>query len=134
MKTDQTRDGESSPNLRRRAMAMLAGSSLALGLVAGPVAASHTYGVLDCGTAGTFDVEAASIQPLPSFEAPGPWSGLFLLEDTNRVLRAFSVVTPRWSIVLEATNRNPAADVSCTLTSSGLNFDEPWVLVGLLTP
>ena len=134
MATDQTRNGESSPTLRRRAMAMLAGSSLALGLVAGPVAASHTYGVLDCGTVGTFDVEAASIQPLPSFEAPGPWSGLFLLEDTNRVFRAFSIVTPRWSTVRGATSRNPGADIGCTLTSSGLNFDEPWLLVGFLTP
>jgi hypothetical protein len=115
-------------------MAMLAGSSLALALAAGHATASHTFGVLDCGTAGTFDVEAASIEPLPAFEAPGPWSGLFQLEDTNRVFRAFSLVTPRWSIVLEATNRNPVVDVQCTLTSSGLNFEEPWLLVGLLTP
>jgi hypothetical protein len=119
---------------RTRASAALAGTMLAVLVGAGPVAADHTSGVLDCGSAGTYDVEAASIEPLPKFEAPVPWSGLFLLEGTNRVFRAFSIETPRWAVVLEATDRNPLSTIECTLTSSGFNFEEPWTLEGLLTP
>jgi hypothetical protein len=119
---------------RRRSIGALVGASLITAILASPVAAVHTNGVLDCGSAGTYEVEAASLEPLPKFEAPGPWSGLFHLEDTNRVYRALSIETPRWSIVLEAANRNPLATVDCTLTSSGFNFEEPWVLEGFLTP
>lgn len=119
---------------RTRAFAAPIGILFALGLGVAPAAAEHTYGVLDCGAAGTFDVEAASIEPLPRFEAPVPWSGLFLLEGTNRVYRATSIETPRWSIVLEAANRNPLSTIECTLTSSGFNFEQPWILEGLLTP
>jgi len=119
---------------RTRAIAAPVGMLFALVLSVAPVAADHTNGVLDCNTAGTFEVKAASIEPLPKFEAPVPWSGLFLLEGTNRVYRALSIETPRWSIVLEAANKNPLATVDCTLTSSGINFEEPWILVGFLTP
>lgn len=76
---------------RRRTLGALVGASLVTVMLASPVAAHHTYGVLDCGSAGTYEVEAASIEPLPRFESPVPWSGLFLLEDTNRVFRAFSM-------------------------------------------
>jgi hypothetical protein len=119
---------------RNRFLGLLLGLSLALVLGVAPAAANHTNGVLDCGAAGTFEVEAASIEPLPAFEAPGPWSGLFLLEGTNQVFRAFSLETPRSLIVLEAVHRNPNATVACTLTSSGFNFEEPWTLVGQLVP
>lgn len=119
---------------RTRAMAVPVGMLFALVVGVAPVAADHTNGVLDCSTAGTFEVRAASVEPLPMFEAPGPWSGLFLLEGTNRVYRAFSIETQRWSIVLEAADSNPLATVECTLTSSGFNFEEPWVLEGFLTP
>lgn len=119
---------------RRRAIGALAAASLILAMSAAPVAASHTYGFLDCGADGSFAVEAASIEPLPKFEAPVPWSGLFLLEGTNRVFRAMSIATPGWSIVLVAAERNPLATVECTLTSSGLNFEAPWTLEGLLVP
>jgi hypothetical protein len=119
---------------RNRFIGLMLGLSLALAVGVAPAAADHTYGVLDCGTAGTFDVEAASIEPLPAFEAPGPWSGLFLLEGTQQVFRAFYVETPRWTTAFEAANRNPNATVECTLTSSGLNFEEPWILVGQLAP
>ena len=118
---------------RRQWIGALAGASLVLAAMASPVAADHTLGVLDCGSAGTYDVEAASLQPLPKFEAPVPWSGLFLLEGGTRVFRAMSIRTPRWSIVLQAAERNPNATVECTLTSSGFNFEEPWILEGLLT-
>jgi hypothetical protein len=109
-------------------------ATLAFVLAATPAAATHTDGVLDCGAAGAFHVEAASIQPLPKFEAPPPWAGLLRLEDTNRVFRAFSIETPRWTIVQSAVYRNPHATILCTLTSTGVNFEEPWVLVGMLVP
>jgi hypothetical protein len=118
----------------RRVIGALSGAALILAIAASPVAADHTNGLLDCGSAGTYEVEAASIEPLPKFEAPGPWSGLFLLEGTNRVYRALSIETPRWSIVLAAAIRNPLAIVDCTLTSSGFNFEQPWVLEGFLAP
>jgi hypothetical protein len=118
---------------RSRTIALTLGASLGLALAAGPAAATHTDGVLDCGAAGTFEVQAASSAPL-DFEAPGPWSGLFLLEGTNRIFRAFYLETPRSLIVQPALDHNPSAVVVCTLTSSGFNFEEPWVLVGFLTP
>lgn len=119
---------------QRRIIGAMTGASLLVVIMASPVAADHTNGVLDCGSAGAFEVEAASVEPLPKFETPVPWSGLFLLENTNRVYRAMSIETPRWSIVLEAVHRSPLATVECTLTSSGFNFEEPWVLEGFLTP
>lgn len=106
---------------------------LALALSAGPVSATHTLGTLECGSAGTFQVDAGSDAP-PDFEAPGPWSGLFLLEGTNRVFRALIIETPRSSIHLQAADHNPRALISCTLTSSGFNFETPWTLVGFITP
>jgi hypothetical protein len=117
---------------RNRMLALTVGASLGLAIAATPAAANHTYGVLDCGPAGTYEIQAASIAPL-TFEAPVPSSGLFLLEDTNRVFRAFSLETPRSLIVLQAINYNPHATVECTLTSSGFNFEEPWILHGMLT-
>jgi hypothetical protein len=120
--------------MNRRRITSMIGATLSLALAASPAAATHTDGVLDCGGAGTFHVEAASIEPLPKFESPPPWAGLFQLEDTNRVFRAFSIETPRWTIVQPAVGHNPLAIVSCTLTSTGLNFEEPWVLVGMFVP
>jgi hypothetical protein len=61
-----------------------------MAIVAAPVAAVQTNGVLNCGSARTYEVAAAS--------------------------------------------RNPLATVDCTLTSSGFNVEEPWVLEGFLTP
>lgn len=118
---------------RSRVTSITLGASLALALAASPAAGTHTDGLLDCGAAGTYEVEAASIQPLPKFEAPGPWSGLFQLEGTNRIFRAFYLETPRSLIVQPALASNPHAVVECTLTSEGFNFDEPWVLVGFFT-
>ena len=119
---------------RSRTSSLIIGASLALALAVGPAAATHTDGILDCGAAGTFDVEAASTEPLPKFESPVPWSGLYLLEGTNRVFRAFYLATPRSLIVEPALYHNPNALIECTLTSSGFNFEEPWVLVGMLVP
>ena len=119
---------------RNRTISLILGASLALTLAVGPAAANHTNGTLDCGDAGTYQVEAASIEPLPKFEAPVPSSGLFQLEGTNRVFRAFYLATPRSLIVEPALYHNPKALIECTLTSSGFNFEEPWVLVGMLVP
>lgn len=118
------------PRAPRRLAGAMLGAGLALALAVGPVSADHTFGVLDCGTAGTFEVEAASIQPLPKFESPVPWSTIFLLEGTNQVFHAFTIVTPAWTISTKATYRNPHAVVTCTLTSRGLNFESPWSLTG----
>src|SRR5688500_15957176 len=114
---------------RSRTAALALGAALGLALAAGPAAATHTEGVPDCGAAGTFEVQAGSSQPL-GFEAPGPWSGLFLLEGTHRLFRAFYLETPRSLIVQPALDSNPNAVVACTLTSSGFNFEEPWILRG----
>ena len=108
------------------------GLGLALALSSGPVSATHTFGTLDCGSAGIFEVEAGSAAPA-DFEAPVPWSGLFLLEDTNQVFRALSIETPRSSIHLPAADHNPKAIVTCTLSSSGFNFETPWTLVGFFS-
>jgi hypothetical protein len=106
--------------------------SLALALlVAAPVAATHTHGTLDCGSAGVFETEPASeIDPLP-FEAPSPTSLLFLLEDTNQVFKAYTAITPMGSI-LGASNR-PGL-IWCTLSSTGPFFSSPWQLEGVLIP
>lgn len=120
-------------DIGKRTRLVTIGVGLAFALSAGPVSATHTDGTLDCGPAGTYQVQAASAAP-PDFEAPVPWSGLFLLEGTNRVFRALTIDTPRWSIVLPAADHNPRATVSCTLASSGLNFETPWALTGFLAP
>ena len=119
---------------RSQNISVILGASLALTLAIGPAAANHTDGVLDCGAAGTFHVEAASTQPLPKFESPVPFSGLFLLEGMNRLFRAFYLATPRSLIIEPALSHNPNALIECTFTSAGFNFEEPWVLVGMLVP
>lgn len=57
-----------------------------------------------------------------------------LLEGTNQVFRAFRIETPRSSIHLQAADQNPHAVVTCTLTSTGFNFETPWTLVGFIAP
>ncbi|MBA3236377.1 MAG: hypothetical protein H0T59_10370 [Chloroflexi bacterium] len=99
---------------------------------AAPASATHTHGTLDCGSAGVYETEPASeVWPQP-FEAPGPWSGLFLLEGTTKVFKAFVIETPQWTL------RRPASAVhdmlTCTLASSGPMFSEPWRLQGVLRP
>lgn len=114
-----------------RLAAMLAVTGVAIALTAGPVSATHTYGTLDCGTAGTFEVQAASIRP-PGFEAPKPFGGLFLLEDTTRVFRAFTISTNFWDVSFGGGSDHPGPLVSCKLSAIGANF--PWLMVGVLTP
>ena len=49
----------------------LVGASFIVAISATPAAADHTAGTLDCGSAGTYDVEAASIEPLPQVRSSG---------------------------------------------------------------
>ena len=122
-----------STSLPRRWLVIAPTVALALALTAGPASANHTKGVLDCGSAGTFSTEAASDMP-PSFGTPSPRSSLFLLEGTTQVFRAFAIVTPLWSFDQVAAEKSPRDLLSCTLTSSGFNFDQPWRMIGILVP
>jgi hypothetical protein len=114
---------------RRRAAAL----PLALAVVGafgiGVAHANHTFGTLDCGGAGVFEVDGHLPQNSP-IDRPVPWSGTFLLEGTTQVFHAYS--NSHFGIV-----KNPASRdglITCTLTSDGPMFDPPWTLVGKLAP
>ena len=110
------------------AIAIVIAILLSLASVA-PVLAGHTFGTLTCGSA-TFEVDG---QPLPDpagFEAPGPWSGLFLLEGTTQVFKAFSITGQAFPYPAEA--RYPHDLVTCTLTSAGAGIS--WTLEGVFRP
>lgn len=47
---------------RNRMFGPALAASLALVVVASPVAATHADGVLDCGVFGTYEVDAASVE------------------------------------------------------------------------
>ena len=114
---------------RSRALAVVGALALTLA-VAGPAAATHTHGTLDCGTAGTFQVEPASeVEPLP-FEAPGPGAGVFLIEGTTTVFKAYTIQTPQFSFVRAGASRGLTL-ITCTLTSTGPFFSSPWLLQGV---
>lgn len=119
--------------LARRWIGIAPAVALVLAMTAGPASANHTEGRLDCGSAGAFWTEAGSDNP-KGFEAPSPKSGLFLLAGTTQVFRAFSIVTPLWSFDRVPATSSPRDLVSCTLTSTGFNFDQPWRLTGVLIP
>jgi hypothetical protein len=131
MSASIARDGARGSG-RRLSAALLLGGVLAVAL-AGPVGATHTEGTLDCGAAGVYEVEAGSALP-PGFEAPGPWSGVFLLHGTTSVFKAFAIATPAWTIERTPATRYPRTLLTCTLSSSGPNFQSDWTLVGFLTP
>jgi hypothetical protein len=121
------------PHPRIRGLAMGLGLLLAAAS-AGTVQAGHTLGTLDCGVAGTFEVDGT--RPLPAgFEAPGPWSGLFLLEGTTKVFRALAIEGQMYSFSRPAAGKFPGAVVTCTLTSGGQGFpDGYWTMSGVLLP
>jgi len=106
---------------------------LAVLAAAPPVGATHTEGILDCGDAGTYSTSPGSANP-PGFEAPGPWSGLFLLEGTTSVFRAYSIEAPHFSYQLKPAGKSPRNLVTCTLESSGPAFVTPWTLTGMFVP
>ena len=116
----------------RRLAALVVVALLALTAGAGAASAAHTFGTLDCGAAGTFQVDGRG--PLPAgFDAPGPWSGLFLLEGTTRVFRALSI-EGRPVPFQRPAGAWTGSVVTCTLTSVGPLFPAPWTLEGVLTP
>jgi hypothetical protein len=115
-----------------RRLAAVAAALLLLTAGAGAASAAHTFGTLDCGAAGSFEVDGRG--PLPAgFDAPGPWSGLFLLEGTTRVFRAVSIEGTAFPFARPA-GAAPGSLISCTLTSAGSQFPAPWTLEGVLTP
>ena len=103
--------------------------ALAGSLGGGVAQANHTFGTLDCGASGVFEVDGRL--PLQSpIDRPVPWSGTFLLEGTTQVFHAYA--NSHFGIV-----KNPASQdglITCTLTSEGPMFDPPWTLVGKLAP
>jgi len=115
-----------------RRLAVVVAALLALTAGAGPASAAHTLGTLDCGAAGTYEVDGRG--PLPAgFDAPVPWSGLFLLDGTTRVFRALSIEGAPFPFQRPA-GAYAGSVVTCTLTSSGPLFPAPWILEGVLTP
>lgn len=119
--------------VNRRHLRAIAGG-LALALAAAlPASAAHTHGTLDCGAAGTYQVEPASeVEPLP-FEAPGPGAGVFLIDDSHAVFKAFAIQAPHFAY--ERAGKAGGLDlVSCSLTSSGPMFSSPWLLEGMFLP
>lgn len=115
-----------------RTIAIAAAIGLFLSISVTAAQAAHAMGTLNCGQAGTFEVDGQG--PLPSgFEAPGPWSGLFLLEGTTQVFQAFSIEGA--PIQLPAKAKYPKDLLTCTLTSEGMGFPAGfWTLQGVLRP
>jgi len=119
------------PMKRWRAAAIVGAVTRAMAVSAGGVGAAHTLGTLDCGTAGVFQVEG--VHPAgPPFDVPPPWSGIFLLEGTTQVFRAFS--NSHFGITMKPASKSPRPLITCTLTSEGPMFDPAWTLVGVLLP
>ena len=118
---------------RRRRWWGVVGGSLALAVLvgSGTAIASHTFGTLDCGAAGVFEVDGHL--PLKSpIDRPVPWSGTFLLEDTTQVFHAYS--NSHFGIVKNPATTSPHDLITCILTSEGPMFEPPWTLVGKLAP
>jgi hypothetical protein len=123
--------------IRQRASKLRKAAALcaALGLSAtgaASVQAAHTIGTLDCGVAGSYAVDGRSQLPA-GFDAPGPWSGLFLLEGTTQVFRALSIEGGQ-PFSRPSAEKHPGDVITCTLTSSGPMFPQPWTIEGILLP
>lgn len=104
---------------------------IATGISTGGVLASHTLGTLNCGQAGTFKVDG--VKPAgPPFDVPPPWSGIYLLEDTTQVFRAFS--NDHFEIAMKPATLTARPLIRCELTSTGFGGPWPWVLHGMLLP
>jgi hypothetical protein len=117
--------------LVRRLVVGFSAAAIATALSTGTVGAAHTLGTLDCGSAGVFEVEG--VKPAgPPFDVPPPWSGIYLLEGTTQVFRAFS--NSHFGTVMTPAERSPRPLITCTLTSEGPMFETPWTLVGMLGP
>ncbi len=117
---------------RRGTAAAVAAAAMVMTVMTGSVSANHTFGTLDCGAAGTFEVEGTLPGGGPPIDRPSPWSGAFLLEDTTQVFRAFS--NDHFGLVQVPASLSARPLITCTLTSEGPMFDPPWTLVGMLLP
>ena len=117
---------------RRWRIALVATAvTFAMALSPGVVGAAHTLGTLDCGNGLVFEVEG--VKPAgPPFDVPPPWSGIFLLEGTTQVFRAFS--NSHFGTTMVPASKSPRPLLTCTLTSEGPMFDPEWTLVGMLLP
>ena len=121
----------SQPAMGLYSIAVATGLVLSLA-IATPVQAGHTEGRLDCGDAGAWEVDGSGLEH-NGFGAPGPWSGLFLLEGTTQVFKAFSIAG--FPYLLPAKAKYPKDLLTCTLTSEGIGFpDGSWELEGILRP
>ena len=115
----------------RRVLTSLAALTVAMVFSTGTVTATHTFGTLDCGSAGVYQVDG--VKPAgPPFDVPGPWTGVFLLEDTTRVFRAFA--NSHFGIEMTPVHMSPRPFITCALTSVGPMFEQEWTLVGMLLP
>jgi hypothetical protein len=125
------RTTNSPPRFTRTLAAAIAAAAISTAMAAGSVSATHTLGTLDCGAAGVFEV--AGVKPAgPPFDVPPPWSGIYLLEGTTQVFRAFS--NSHFGTEMTPATKSPRPLITCTLTSEGPMFDPPWTLVGMLLP
>jgi hypothetical protein len=108
-------------------------AALVLGTVlgTGTVQANHTFGTLDCGASGVFEVDGHLPRTSP-IDRPVPWSGTFLLEGTTQVFHAFS--NTHFAIEKHPATASPRPLITCTLTSEGPMFNPAWTLVGMLVP
>lgn len=114
-----------------RLAASVGAAAISLALSAGVIHAAHTLGTLDCGDAGVYQVEG--IKPAgPPFDVPPPWSGIYLLEGTTKVFRAFA--NSHFNTRMTPADKAPVALITCTLTSEGPMFATPWTLEGMLVP
>ena len=114
-----------------RVALITAAVTLAMALSPGLAGAAHTLGTLDCGNGLVFEVEG--VKPAgPPFDVPPPWSGIFLLEGTTQVFRAFS--NSHFGTTMTPALKSPRPLLTCTLTSEGPMFETAWTLVGMLLP
>jgi hypothetical protein len=112
--------------------------SVAVGLVAlfafnvSGVFANHVSGELDCGAHGIYLIDGVALPT--GLDAPNRISGLFLLEDSTSVFRAFTIDAYHFDWALPSASRFVGSMIECTLSSSGPFFVEPWLMTGVLLP
>ena len=95
---------------------------------AAPARADHVGAKLNCDGELPFVVDGRSDLPA-GFDAPGPWSGLFLLEGTTQVFKAFKIENwPPQTWAIPSWQRHDL--IECTLVVRG----NTWTLSGVLGP
>lgn len=122
---------ERTEGRRLAAIAMVIAIGLFVSLMGvSPARADHAEGTLSCENGVSFEGVSFEVdgRKVPAgFEAPGPWSGLFLLEHTTQVFKAFKIDKAQpWEI--PAWKRHDL--IQCTLVV----FGSEWTLHGVLGP